>query len=165
MLKDQRHDAHLVKKWIKPVISGPLDIVTISVDNLFVLTTLITLIKVHITSISICPYLCYFKLNIYSGLLCTNISESILYVLRISYWWYIRAIYRQYFKILDVNIVYRWLWYPTSNWFLKHTRLILKYSYIAALHIYSLELDFWILENKYWCDMYYNQSDQCCWNK
>ena len=149
MLKDQRHDAHLVKKWIKPVISGPLDIVTISVDNLFVLTTLITLIKVHITSISICPYLCYFKLNIYSGLLCTNISESILYVLRISYWWYIRAIYRQYFEILDVNIVYRWFWYPISNWFLKHTRFILKYSYIAALHIYSLEHDFWILENKY----------------
>ena len=36
------------------------------------------------------------QVNIYAGLLCKNISESILYVLRISYWWDIRAIYRQY---------------------------------------------------------------------
>ena len=61
-----------------------------------------------------------------------------LYVLRTSYWWDIRAIYRQYFEILDVNIVNRWFWYPTSNWFLKHTRLIRKYSYTAAQHIYSV---------------------------
>ena len=65
-------------------------------------TTLTTLIIVHITSIFIFPYLFHVKLNVYAGLLCKNISESKLYVLRTSYWWDIRAIYIQYFKIFDV---------------------------------------------------------------
>ena len=112
-------------------------------------TKLTTLIIVHITSIFIFPYLCHVKLNMYARLLCKNISELRLYVLRTSYWWDIRAIYRQYFEILDVNIVNRWFWYPTSNWFLKHTRLILKYSYTAAQHTYSVWHDIdvgkWIL--------------------
>ena len=73
-----------------------LAMVIFSVDNLYVSTTLITLSKKHITSIFIFPYQSHVKLNIYAGLLCKNISESILYVLRISYWWDIRAIYGQY---------------------------------------------------------------------
>ena len=140
MSKDQKHDTHLCSDRSESSFKSLVLLTHLlpSGENIFVLTTLITLIIVHITSIFIFSYVSYFKLNIYAGLQYKNISESILNVLRISYWWDIRAIYGQYFKILDVNIVYRWLWCPTSIWFLKRTRLILKYSYIAALHIYSV---------------------------
>ena len=83
----------LWQKWIKLLLSGPLTYFTISVDNILVLTTLITLIMVHITSMFISPHVSLVKLNIYARLICRNISESFLNVLRISYWWDIRAIY------------------------------------------------------------------------
>ena len=92
--------------WQKWILLKYLVLVTqwkLSVDNLFVLTTLITLIIVHFTSIFILPIFTHVKLKIYARLLCMNNSELILYVLWISYWWDIRAIYRQYFEILDVN--------------------------------------------------------------
>ena len=107
------------------------------VSSFLFLKASLTLIIVHITSIFIFPYVSYFKLNIYAGLQYKNISESILNVLRISYWWDIRAIYGQFLHLKFRNIVHRWLWCPTSYRFLKHTRLILKYSYNAAQHIYS----------------------------
>ena len=120
--KDQKHDTHLCSDRSESSFKSLvlLTLLLPSGENIFVLTTLITLIIVHITSIFIFPYVSYFnKLNIYAALLYKNISESILYVLRISYWWDIRAIYR-------------------CNRFLKHTRFILKYSYIASQHIYSV---------------------------
>ena len=140
MSKDQKHDTHLCSDRSESSFKSLVLLTHLlpSGENIFVLTTLITLIIVHITSIFIFPYVSYFKLNIYAVLLYKNISESILYVLRISYWWDIRAIYRQYLHLKFWNFVYRWLWCPTSNRFLKHTRFILKYSYIAAQHIYSV---------------------------
>ena len=140
MSKDQKHDTHLCSDRSESSSKSMVLLTYLlpSGENIFVLTTLITLIIVHITSIFIFPYVSYFKLNIYAALLYKNISESILYVLRISYWWDIRAIYRQYLHIKFRNFVYRWLWCPTSNRFLKHTRFILKYSCIATQHIYSV---------------------------
>ena len=110
MLKDQEHDTHLYSGRSESCLIYLVlqTCLFFSVDNVFVSTTLTTLIIVHITSIFIFPYLCHVKLNIYARLLCKNISELKLYVLRTSYWWDIRAIYRQYFEILDVNIVNRW---------------------------------------------------------
>ena len=108
--------------------------VIISVDIIFVSTTLITLIIVHITSIFIFPHPSHVELNIHARLLCKNISESIMYVLSISYCWNIRAIYWQYWHLKFRNIVNRWLWYSTSNWSLKYLRRGVKYSYIAAQH-------------------------------
>ena len=135
--KDQKHDTHLCSDRSESsfLCLVHLTYCILSVDNLFVSTTLITLILVHITAIFIFPNLSHVKLNIYAGLLCINISESILCVLSISYWWNIRAIYWQYFEIAFVN---RWLWYLTSKWFLKDSRRILKYSYITAQHINSV---------------------------
>ena len=109
--KDQELDTHLYSNRSESS-SNCLVLLTqflLSVGNLFVSTTLITLIIVHITLIFTFSYLSYVNLNIYAGLHCKNISESIQYVLRICNWWDIRAIYGQYFKILDVNIVHRWL--------------------------------------------------------
>ena len=103
-----------------------------SLDHIFVSKILITLSIVHIPSIFISLHQSHVKLNIFCVLLCKNVPEFILCVLWISYWWDIRAIYWQYFEILNVNIVNRWLWYSNSNWYLKHTWLILRYSYIAA---------------------------------
>ena len=111
LLKDQKLDTHLCSDRSESS-SKSLVLLTYllpSGENIFVLTTLITLIIVHITSIFIFPYVSYFKLNIYAALLYKNISESILYVLRISYWWDIRAIYRQYLHLKFCNFVYRWL--------------------------------------------------------
>ena len=107
MSKDQKHDTHLCSNRSESsfkclVLETNL---IFSVDNIIVSTTLIALIIVHITLIFISPYLSHVKLNSYTGLQCKNISELILFVSRISYWWDIRAIYGQYFKILDVNIV------------------------------------------------------------
>ena len=109
--KDHKHDTHLCSSRSE---SSFLCLVLLTyfelfVDNTFVSTTLITLIIVHFTLMSIFSHLSHFKLNIYAGLLCKNISESFLNVLRISNWLDIRAIYRQYFETLDVNIVCRWL--------------------------------------------------------
>ena len=88
-----------------------LAMVIFSVDNLYVSTTLITLSKKHITSIFIFPYQSHVKLNIYAGLLCKNISESILCVLLFSYWWEIRAIYRQCFEMFWLQSVSTiWYW-------------------------------------------------------
>ena len=117
LLKDQKRDTHLCSNRSESCLKCMVLQTSLffSVDNLFVSTTLTTLIIVHITSIFIFPYLFHVKLNVYAGLLCKNISESKLYVLRTSYWWDIRAIYIHYFEIFDVNIVNRWLWYPTSN--------------------------------------------------
>ena len=140
MSKDQKHDTHLCSVRSESS-SKSLVLLTyklLSVENIFVLTALITLIIVHITSISIFPYVSYFEFNIYAALLYKNISEPILYFLRISYLWDFRAIYRQYLHIKFQNFVYRWLWYSTSSRFLKHTRFILKYSYNAAQHIFSV---------------------------
>ena len=111
MSKDQKHDTHLCSNRSESsfkclVLETNL---IFSVDNIIVSTTLIAFIIVHITLIFISPYLSHVKLNSYTGLRCKNISELILFVSRISYWCDIRAIYGQYFKILDVNIVYRWL--------------------------------------------------------
>ena len=101
LLKDQKLDTHLCSdrsesSFKHQVLQTPF---LLSVNKLFVSTTLITLIKVHLASLFIFSYLCHVKMIIYAGLRCMNISELILYVLRISYWWDIRAIYRQNFKI------------------------------------------------------------------
>ena len=111
LLKDLKLDTHLCSDRSESSFKHQVlqTYRLLSVNNLFVSTTLITLIKVHIASIFIFSYICHVKLNIYAGLWCKNISEVIVYVLRISYWWDIRAIYRQNFKILYVIIVYRWL--------------------------------------------------------
>ena len=134
VLKDQKHDTHLCsgrsESCLMYLVLKTYSI--LSVDNIFVSTALTTLIIVHIISIFIFPHLSHVKLNMYAGLLCKNILESILYVLRTNYWWDIRTIYWQYLHPKFRNIVYRWLWYPTSNWFLKHTILIQKYFYTAA---------------------------------
>ena len=74
-----------------------------SLDNIFVLITLITLSIVHITWIFISTCQSHYKLNKDAVLLCKNISESILHVLWITYWWDFRAICRQYFEMLDGN--------------------------------------------------------------
>ena len=117
MSKDQKHDTHPCSNRSESSFQWlvPLTFVVLSVDTMFVLTTLITLIIVHFTSMFIFPLLSNFNLNIYARQLCKTISESILNVLRISNWLEIRAIYWHYFKTLDINIVYRWLLYPTSN--------------------------------------------------
>ena len=95
MLKDQEHDTHLYsgrsESCLKCLVLQTY--LLLSVDNLFKSTALTTLIIVHIISIFIFPHLSHVKLNMYAGLLCKNILESILYVLRTNYWWDIRTIY------------------------------------------------------------------------
>ena len=134
MPKDQKLDAHLCSDRSESSLYSlvPLTHVIVSVDIISVSTILITLIIMHIRAIFILLHLSHVNLHIYAGLLCENISSSFLNLLSISYCWNIRAIYWQYFEILNVNIVNRWLWYSNSNWYLKHTWLILRYSYIAA---------------------------------
>ena len=95
MLKDQEHDTHLCsgrsESCLKCLVLQTY--LLLSVDNLFKSTALTTLIIVHIISIFIFPHLSHVKLNMYAGLLCKNILESILYVLRTNYWCDIRTIY------------------------------------------------------------------------
>ena len=93
--KDQKHDAHLCSDKSESCFHCLvlLTYFILSVDIIFVLTRLITLIIIQITSMFIFQHLSHVKLNIYARLLCKNISEYFLNVLRISYWCDIRAIY------------------------------------------------------------------------
>ena len=95
LLKDQKHDAHLCYDRSESCLEYLvlLTNIIICVDSIFISTTLTTLIITHITAIYIFSHLSDVKMNLYAGLLCKNISESFLNLLRISYWWDIKAIY------------------------------------------------------------------------
>ena len=140
------------QKWIKPLLSGPFDILYI-----------ICRIYICFNNIDHFDYSTYHS-NIYfpksksceteyiwlaAMYKCFRINiVCFKYQLLVEYQSHLLTIFRNCsgnsIVVTNCNwyhkfriIVNRWLWYPTSNWFLKDSKRILKYSYIAAQHINS----------------------------
>ena len=91
--KDQKLDAHLCSDRSESSLLVNLVLLThviISLDIIFVLTTLITLSKIHITQIFVSPYLSHGKLSIHALLIykkCFGAHENWIYMFYEPFTW------------------------------------------------------------------------------